>query len=325
MNPNREQNQAHSGLTIQPKQTSNSKMVNNGKSIKSRPITNRKGRKDFSGDSKNTTTTDEKYQHLLNLLHDMGKIAVAYSGGVDSTFLLAAAKQASVAKLIALTMKRPYFAQWELEEATNLVKKLGIPHKIIELPVDDKMSFNPPDRCYLCKSSTFKRFREEMDQLGFDTLLDGTNADDIQEYRPGLRAVKEFKVRSPLQETGFTKAEIRQKSRELGLPEWDKPSNTCLVTRIPYHTDISNNDLRMIEKAELFLMKEGFRLVRVRKYDDHARIEVDPGMVDELLKKDKMNHISSYLGTLGFKNVSVDLEGYKTGNLDKTILKNTNN
>ena len=262
-----------------------------------------------------------KYERLLEILRKLGKTAVAFSGGVDSTFLLAAAKAAPVTELIAMTMKRPYIAQWELDEAHDFITTLGITQRVVELPVDEEVRNNVPNRCYYCKSSTFGHFREELAKMGFDTLVDGTNADDTQEFRPGLRAIRENDVRSPLQEAGLTKDEIRTLSREMGLPDWDKPSNTCLVTRMPYNTRVSDEDLRQIEQAELFMMKQGFRQVRVRKHDDLARIEVDPGMVPDLFHDGMVDRITEHLKSLGFKYVSLDLLGYKTGSMDQAILK----
>jgi pyridinium-3,5-biscarboxylic acid mononucleotide sulfurtransferase len=276
--------------------------------------------------NRNTTpdqrTLHEKYEDLLEILRGLGKTVVAYSGGVDSTFLLAAAKEAPVAELVALTMKRPYIAQWELIEAEEFVAKLGITHRIVELPVDEEVRNNVVNRCYYCKSSTFGFFREELDRMGYDTLLDGTNADDTHEYRPGMRAIREQKVRSPLQEAGLTKPEIRELLREMGLPDWDKPANTCLVTRIPYNTRVSDEDLRLIEQAEYYMMKQGFRQVRVRKHDDLARIEVEPDMVPRLQEPETAARITAHLKELGFRYVSVDMGGYKTGSMDQTILKN---
>lgn len=266
----------------------------------------------------------QKYENLITLLRTLGKTAIAYSGGVDSTFLLFAAKEASVDHLIALTMKRPYFADWELEEAIHFAEEIGVPHRVIEIPVDDTIRSNPHDRCYLCKSFTFNAFWEEIEKMGFDTLLDGTIADDTQEYRPGLKAVREQNVRSPLRETGFTKEEIRQLCKEKKLPVWDKPSNTCLITRIPYNTQVSDEDFRQIENAELFLIREGFKVVRVRKHNDVARIEVDPGKISKLTEPDIMNRVVPYFKSLGFKYVTIDMVGYKTGSLDVDILKNSN-
>ena len=268
-----------------------------------------------------TRTRHEKYRDLLEILRRLGKTAVAYSGGVDSTFLLAAAKEAPVEKLVAMTMKRPYIAQWELVEAEEFIQKLGVEHQVVELPVDEEVRNNVVNRCYYCKSSTFGYFREQLEKMGFDTLVDGTNADDTQEYRPGLRAIRENGVRSPLQEAGLTKPDIRALSREMGLPDWDKPANTCLVTRIPYNTLVRDEDLRLIEKAEFYLMKQGFRQVRVRKHDDLARIEVEPAMVARLLEPGTASSITSHLKELGFRYVSLDLEGYKTGKMDQEILK----
>ncbi len=272
----------------------------------------------------NQTELNEKYSSLLDLLRNLGKIAVAYSGGVDSTFLLAAAKEAPAEELVALTMNQPYFADWELEEAREFAEELGVKHHVFEVGVDEKIRKNPHDRCYHCKSITFGRFWEETNRLGFDTLLDGTIADDTQEYRPGLKAVKEQNVRSPLREAGFTKEDIRQMSKIMGLPMWDKPSNTCLITRIPYNTHVSDQDLRQIEYAELFLMKEGFSQVRVRKHDDIARIEVDPEKISDLARSEVINRVVTYFKSLGFSFVTIDLEGYKTGNMDKEILKTLN-
>ncbi len=218
-------------------------------------------------------------------------------------------------------MKQPYFQQKELEEAKRFTGEIGVTHKVIEEPVNPEIMENPTNRCYLCKSSTFKRFREEMESLGFDTLLDGTNADDTGEYRPGLRAVREYEVRSPLKETGFTKNEIRHLAKEMGLPIWDKPANTCLITRIPYNTHVRNDDLRQIEEAEFFLSQMGFHEVRVRKYDDLAKIEVDPDAVHYLTEPKTRDDIAAYFKTLGFRYITIDLEGYKTGSLDKALLE----
>ena len=279
-----------------------------------------------SGNAGNKAPKEElqlKYERLLEILRSLGKTAVAFSGGVDSTFLLAAAKAAPVSELIAMTMKRPYIAQWELDEAHEFIKMQGVTQRVVELPVDEEVRNNVPNRCYYCKSSTFGYFREELGKMGFDTLVDGTNADDTHEYRPGMRAIRENDVRSPLQEAGLTKDEIRTLSREMGLPDWDKPSNTCLVTRMPYNTRVSDEDLRQIEQAELFMMKQGFRQVRVRKHDDLARIEVDPGMVPDLFHDGMVDRITEHLKSLGFKYVSLDLLGYKTGSMDQAILKNS--
>ncbi len=263
----------------------------------------------------------EKYSNLLKLLRSLGKTAVAYSGGVDSTFLLVAASEAPVDGLIALTMKQPYFADWELDEAIEFARDLGVQHKVIEIPVTEEMKMNPHDRCYQCKSFTFTAFHDVIKELEYDTLLDGTILDDVGEYRPGMRAVREHNVRSPLKEMGFTKEEIRELCREKGLPVWEKPSNTCLITRIPYNTPVTSEDFRQIEKAELFLMKAGFRTVRVRKHNDIARIEVEPHKISELSRPEFMEKVVSHFKDLGFTFVTIDMQGYITGSMDVEILK----
>lgn len=267
----------------------------------------------------------QKYENLLTLLRSLGDSAIAYSGGVDSTFLLAAAKLAPVDNLIALTMKRPYFADWELEEAIRFAEDIEAEHRVIEIPVDETIRNNPYDRCYRCKTFTFTAFWEALDEMGYDTLMDGTIADDTGEYRPGLKAVREQNVRSPLRETGFTKVEIRELCKAMDLPVWDKPSNTCLITRIPYNTHVSDEDFRQIEQAELFLIREGFELVRVRKHGDIARIEVDPERISDLAQPDIMSRIVPYFKSLGFTHVSIDMVGYKTGSLDVDVIKNSQN
>ncbi len=275
----------------------------------------------------NNSTTNgslqQKYENLQKLIRDLGKVAVAFSGGVDSTFLLAAARHAPAEKLIALTVKQAYTQHWELDEASTFVKDLGVPHRIIEPEVDERVMENPLNRCYLCKTGTFTLFRKVMDELEYDVLVDGTNVDDTGEHRPGMRAKKEHGVRSPLLEAGFSKVEIREMSRLLGIPDWDKPSNTCLITRIPYNTKVSVDDLRKIEDAEHYLMKQGFKQVRVRKHGDTARIEVDPHLIGKLAESENINRIVPYLKSLGFTYISLDLEGYKTGSLDKAILNNS--
>lgn len=258
---------------------------------------------------------NQKYERLLALLRSFKSAAVAYSGGVDSSFLLAASKEAPIKKLTAFTMKRGYFTEREFNEAKSFADKYGVLFQVFELPIGPEVRENLPDRCYHCKTSTFGKFQEEMKIQGYDVLLDGTNADDLGEYRPGLKAVKEHGVRSPLAEAGLSKKEIRQIMKAKRVPGHDKPANTCLVTRFPYHTTITDEALRQIEDAENFLINLGYPDVRVRKHNDLARIEVSPSHLHHLL-----NHaeaITSYLKEKGFKHVCVDLMGYRTGSMDK--------
>lgn len=261
----------------------------------------------------------DKYDHLLSIIRSLGKLAVAYSGGVDSTLLLAAAHKAPAERLIAMTVRKSYTQHWEVDEARAFVEDLGVEYVLLEPGDNEQVMKNPVNRCYLCKSDTFSLFHEEMKQRGFDTLADGSNADDTGEYRPGMQAKLEQGVRSPLLEAGLHKAEIRELSRRLQIPDWDKPSNTCLITRMPYDTLVTPKDLRQIEKAEKFLMDLGFRQVRVRKIGDAARIEVDPWKITDLASPDTINTVVPYVKSLGFSHVSLDLEGYKTGSMDYAL------
>lgn len=262
-------------------------------------------------------STLQKYEHLLMLLRKTSKIAVAFSGGTDSTFLLFAASQAPVTSLLALTMKRPYIFGQEISDAQDFTRRHGIPHRIIERPLDHTLANNPPDRCYLCKTDTFRLFRQEADNAGCGLLADGTNADDTGEHRPGLRALQELGVRSPLKEAGLTKMEIRYLAKKHGLEIWNKPSNSCLLTRLPYHTEIRLEDLAMIEEAESILTAMGFRQVRVRKFGGSARIEVDAELTARLQKELESGTLTGKLLRLGFEQVSIDPEGYQTGNMDR--------
>ncbi|MDI6400815.1 ATP-dependent sacrificial sulfur transferase LarE [Balneolaceae bacterium ANBcel3] len=264
---------------------------------------------------------EKKYEQLKHNLKQSGRIAVAYSGGVDSTFLLYAAKEADVRGLIALTVQQPYIQAEEIEDAAAFTKKWDIPHIVLAPPTDPQVMENPPDRCYLCKTGTFTLFKEEVEKRGFNILADGTNADDTGEYRPGMQAIKELGVRSPLLEAGLKKEEIRYLLKKAGIPGWRKPSNTCLLTRIPYNTPVSIKMLQSIEKAEQFLIKLGFEEVRVRKHGDTARIELSQNDIEKAAKSDLRNQLIPFFKDLGFSYITIDLEGYITGSLDKNIKK----
>ncbi|MBV7274716.1 ATP-dependent sacrificial sulfur transferase LarE [Clostridium sp. PL3] len=263
---------------------------------------------------------NKKYIGLLNYMKDLGSVVVAFSGGVDSTFLLRAAKEALGDKVAALTIVAPYIPRWEVSEAKELVKKIGIRHEFLEVPtIIDEIKLNPKDRCYLCKKTLFSMVKSFAKNNGFEYVVDGTNVDDINEYRPGLRALKELGIRSPLLENGLTKSEIRELSKELDLPTWNKASYACLLSRIPYNTELREEDFDKIEKSERYMIDNGFKVVRVRCHKDLARIEVPRNDIKRLIVMDLLDEISLKFKEFGFKYVSLDVQGYKTGGFNSDI------
>ena len=264
----------------------------------------------------------EKYNRLLAYLKELGSVVIAYSGGVDSTFLLRACKDALGDKAMALTVVSPYIPKWEIEEAKELIKDIEVNHEFLQVPVIlEEIKFNPTDRCYLCKKAIFTKILAEAKKQGFNYVLDGTNADDIKDYRPGLRALKELEVKSPLLECGLTKDDIRQLSRELKLPTWDKPAYACLLSRIPYNEEIKTEELDKIEKSEKYLMDLGFRAVRVRYHGELARIEVPKDNIKRFIEDNLLEKVSKALKGFGFKYVALDMEGYRMGSLNEGIDK----
>ena len=259
------------------------------------------------------------YEQLLDYLKKLNHAAVAFSGGTDSTLLLWAAKEVLGNKVLALTVKTPYIPDWEIEEATLFCEKYAIRHNIIELPFPEIIRGNPEDRCYKCKRQLFETLLEEAATNGIDTVLEGTNADDTQDYRPGYKALKELAIGSPLLESGLTKAAIRFLSKSMGLPTWDKPAYACLLTRLPYNRAVSENDLARIEKAELFLIRAGYRSVRVRIQDNTARIEMDSDFIPRFITSGCYKKTTAFMKSIGFRFVSLDLEGYRKGSFNSTI------
>ncbi len=268
---------------------------------------------------------NEKYSELKKYLQGLGKVVLAFSGGVDSTFLLKAAKEALGDKVKAVTILSPYIPKWEIAEAEELVKELGVQHEIIKAPIIDSIKFNPEDRCYLCKTAVFNMILDVAKKQGYDCVIDGTNFDDISDYRPGLKALRELDVKSPLLECKLTKAEIRAFSKELGLNTWDKPPYACLLTRIPYGNELREEDFEKIENAEKYMMSIGFRAIRVRCHGDLARIEVARSDRSKLFDEDLLDNIAKNIKECGFKYVSLDLQGYRVGSFNETINKISNN
>lgn len=264
----------------------------------------------------------EKYGKLINYLKSLEKVVLAFSGGVDSTFLLKAAKEALGDNVKAVTIMSPYIPKWEIAEAKDLVKELGVKHEIIEAPIIDSIKYNPENRCYLCKTAVFSMITAIAKEQGYNCVIDGTNFDDISDYRPGLRALKELEVKSPLLECKLTKAEIREFSKELNLNTWNKPSYACLLTRIPYGNELKVDDFEKIENAEKFMMSIGFRAIRVRCHGDLARVEVDRNDRSKLFDEELLDTIASKIKECGFKYVTLDLQGYRVGSFNETITKN---
>lgn len=264
---------------------------------------------------------NKKYRDLISYLKQLNKVVIAFSGGVDSTFLVKAAKEALGDNVIAVTVVSPYIPKWEIEEAKLITKSIGIRHELLEVPVIiDEIKFNPLDRCYLCKKAVFTKIKELTKKCGFQYVVDGTNADDTKDYRPGLRALSELGIKSPLLEKGITKSEIREFSKELNLPTWDKPSYACLLSRIPYDEEIKVKDLDKIEKSEKYLMDLGFRAIRVRCHGDLARIEVPKEQISKITEGDLGEKISKSLKEFGFKYVTLDMDGYRTGSLNEGLV-----
>lgn len=270
------------------------------------------------------TSREEKEKKLSVLLEKCMPLAVAFSGGVDSTYLLHEAVKAGKEKVTALIMKTPSVSERELDEAVAFCKSRGISFFVLPADPFSVAGFreNGRDRCYICKHFLFSALLEKAKEEGIPFVADGTNADDRKEFRPGLRALKELDIRSPLAETGLTKKEIRELSEKEGLPTWNKPSFSCLATRFPYGEELTVEKLRRTEAAENLLADLGFTQRRVRVHGNLARIEVLPAEIPLLLERRDM--ISSRLEELGFLYTTVDLKGFRSGSMDTAaVTKNT--
>ena len=262
---------------------------------------------------------ETKYAVLKKILGSYRSLAVAFSGGVDSTFLLAAAKQILGCRLTAVTVDSAFIPRCELAEAAVFCTAQNIRQIVFRADVlaYPEICGNPPNRCYYCKKMLFQNILRIADDEGIAVVADGSNADDLTDYRPGMQALKELKIQSPLCEAGLTKQEIRILSRAMQLPSSDKPSAACLASRIPYGDTITAENLSMAERAEQYLKQFGVRQLRVRIHGNIARIEVMPDDFSGLLRY--RSEISETFRTLGFQYTTLDLSGYRTGSLNEVL------
>ncbi len=263
----------------------------------------------------------EKYHILKKYINSLESVAVAFSSGVDSTFLLKVAHDVLKDKAIAVTARSCSFPERELQEAVAFTKAIGIVHRIVdseELEIEG-FSQNPENRCYLCKKELFSKIKNIVRENGLQEVVEGSNMDDLGDYRPGLAAIQELGVKSPLRYAGLTKEEIRQLSRELGLPTSEKQSFACLSSRFPYGQCITPEKLKMVDEAEQLLLDLGFRQVRVRHHGTLARIEIAEEEFVKIMKKEVRDKVYHRLNEIGFIYVSLDLSGYRTGSMNETL------
>ena len=264
---------------------------------------------------------DPQFALLLQILKDMKRVAVAFSGGVDSTFLLYAAREALGDQVLALTAASVLFPEREQDEAARFCASLGVRQIVLradELRIPG-FSENPKNRCYICKKDLFGQFVQRAGQEGYDYVAEGSNLDDLGDYRPGLKAIEELGIRSPLREAGLTKARIREFSRELDLPTWNKPSFACLASRFPYGETITEKKLKMVDRAEALLQRMGFGQFRVSIHGMIARIEIRPYEFEKLLSPDAASSINAEFRKLGFEYVTLDLGGYVMGSMNRPL------
>jgi uncharacterized protein len=265
----------------------------------------------------------EKFDKLKENLRAMGSLAVAFSGGVDSTFLVKTAYDVLGDRAVAVTARSSTYPEREFREAQKFAEKLGVRHVVIDSEELDIKGYadNPVNRCYYCKHELFEKVRGTAKECGVEYVADGSNQDDLGDYRPGMKAAEELKVVSPLKAVGMTKDDIRLLSKELGLPTWNKPAFACLASRFPYGQKITREKLQMVDRAEQFLLDHGFRQVRVRHLGDLARIEVGADERERFFSGEFMDRVYDEFRKIGFIYVALDLRGYRTGSMNEVIGK----
>ena len=263
----------------------------------------------------------EKRDQLLSILKGYGSLLVAYSGGVDSSFLLAMAHEALNKNLLAVTATSPLHPEWETRDAIDFANVLGVEHMIINSGIMHRNDFisNTKERCYLCKKYLIEELLTIANQRGMQHIAHGANIDDFSDYRPGFAAAQEMGIKAPLVDAGMTKIDIRRLSKQMNLTTWSKPPMACLASRIPYGTTITIEDLKMIERAEQVLTNIGFTGCRVRVHDKVARIDVDTGEIERIVELKTRSLVVENLRQIGFSHVAVDLEGYRQGSLNRAL------
>ena len=269
------------------------------------------------------STINEKFQNLKSYLLELESVAVAFSSGVDSTFLLKTAHDILGDKVIAVTASSNLFPSRELRESTEFCKTEGIKQIIFsvdELSIEGFQN-NPANRCYLCKKNIFTKIKEIAAKNNIANVVEGSNMDDNGDYRPGLQAIAELEIKSPLRHAKLFKSEIRELSKELNLPTWNKPSFACLASRFVYGEMITEDKLSMVDQAEEFLRSKGFKQFRVRIHDKIARIEILPTDFEKIIQSDLREELVNKFKNYGFQYVSLDLQGYRTGSMNETIKK----
>jgi pyridinium-3,5-biscarboxylic acid mononucleotide sulfurtransferase len=271
-----------------------------------------------AAEEKVSATLEGRRRHLESILREMDSVAIGFSGGADSTLLLRVAVQVLGDRAVALTAVSPSFPERDRLAAIGLARSMGARHLLVDSHEFDDPGYvaNAPSRCFFCKKELFDLLKQAAARHGLRTIAYGAITDDLGDFRPGMDAARRAGARAPLLEAGFSKDDVRELSRQLGLPTWDRPASACLSSRIPHGTPIDAGMLQRVERSEDFLLEHGFRQVRVRAHGDLARVECDPSDLPRLMESPMREQLVSRLRELGFEHVTVDLRGYRTGSLN---------